>query len=294
MSVKSMTGYGRASGLCSGKEINIDIKSVNHRYFDFNCKISKDYLFLEDKLKSKINASVSRGKIDVYLFIDSGKDEVYDIEINQSLAKGYCDAFGKISKQLKVKNDITAGFLVKLPDVVKLKKKEIDDSEIEAAVMAVVDDALKSYDLMRVKEGEKLKEYIDQNLDMILDSVEKVEQLVPASIEIYKERLSQKISEALNGREFDEQRVITEVALFADKVDVGEETVRLRSHISQFKDLLNTDSIAVGKKLDFIVQEMNREVNTTGSKCNSVEITKLVVEMKSIIEKIREQIQNIE
>ena len=294
MSVKSMTGYGRASGLCSGKEINIDIKSVNHRYFDFNCKISKDYLFLEDKLKNKINAMVSRGKVDVYLFIESGKDESYDVEINQSLAKGYSDAFSKISKQLKVKNDITASFLVKLPDVVKLKKKEIDEAQIEEAVMEVVERALESYDSMRCKEGEKLKEYIDQNLNLILDSVEKIERLVPASIESYKDRLSQKITEALDGREYDEQRVITEVALFADKVDVGEETLRLRSHISQFKDLLNGESPSIGKKLDFIIQEMNREVNTTGSKCNSVEITRLVVEAKSIIEKIREQVQNIE
>ena len=294
MSVKSMTGYGRASGLCSGKEINIDIKSVNHRYLDFNCKISKDYLFLEDKLKNKINAMVSRGKVDVYLFIESGKDESYDVEINQSLAKGYSDAFSKISKQLKVKNDITASFLVKLPDVVKLKKKEIDEAQIEEAVMEVVERALESYDSMRCKEGEKLKEYIDQNLNLILDSVEKIERLVPASIESYKDRLSQKITEALDGREYDEQRVITEVALFADKVDVGEETLRLRSHISQFKDLLNGESPSIGKKLDFIIQEMNREVNTTGSKCNSVEITRLVVEAKSIIEKIREQVQNIE
>jgi len=294
MSVKSMTGYGRATGVFSGKEISIDIKSVNHRYFDFNCKISKDYLFLEDKLKSKINSAVTRGKIDVYLFVDSGKDESYEVEVNEALASGYYDAFKLLGKKLKIKNDITTSFLVKTPDVIKLRKKEVDEKEIEKAVLSLLDSALDSYNSMRVTEGEKLKIYIEENLDIILDTVSKIEVLLPESIEAYKNKLAAKMREALEGKEFDEQRLITEVAIFADRVDVGEETVRLRSHISQFRELMNSDAAAIGKKLDFIVQEMNREINTTGSKCNSVEITKLVVDTKSVIEKIREQIQNIE
>ena len=294
MSVKSMTGYGRATGVFGGKEISIDIKSVNHRYFDFNCKISKDYLFLEDKLKSKVNAAVTRGKIDVYLFVDSGKDETYEVEVNEALASGYYDAFKLLGKKLKIKNDLTTSFLVRTPDVVKLRKKEVDEKEIENAVLSLLDNALDSYNSMRVKEGEKLKIYVEENLDIILDTVSKIEVLLPESIEAYKNKLAVKMREALEGKEYDEQRLITEVAIFADRVDVGEETVRLRSHISQFRELMNSDATAIGKKLDFIIPEMNREINTTGSKCNSVEITRLVVDTKSVIEKIREQIQNIE
>ncbi len=294
MSVKSMTGYGRAAGVVGGKEISVDIKSVNHRYFDFSCKLGKDYMFLEDKLKSKVNAYVSRGKIDLYLFVDSGKNEAYEVELNENLAEGYINAFKLLNKKFKVKNDISSSMLVKLPDVVKLKKKELDEKEVEKVVLDLVDNALESYNYMRECEGLKLKEYIDENLNTILDTVEKIETLAPQSVTAYKERLKAKILEALEGKEYDEQRLITEVAIFADKVDVGEETVRLRSHISQFKDLMNGDAQGIGKKLDFIVQEMNREINTTGSKCNSVEITRLVVETKSVIEKIREQIQNIE
>ncbi len=294
MSVKSMTGYGRCAGVVGGKEINVEIKSVNHRYFDFSCKLGKDYLFLEDKLKSKVNSYVSRGKIDLFVYIDSGKNESYDVELNENLAQGYVNAFKILSKKFKVKNDVSAGFLVRLPDVVKLKKNELDEKEVETVVLSLLDDALKSYNDMREIEGAKLKDYIDENLNLILETVEKIEVLAPQSVDAYKERLRSKMIEALEGKEYDEQRLITEVAIFADKVDVGEETVRLRSHISQFKDLMNNQTQAIGKKLDFIVQEMNREINTTGSKCNSVEITRLVVETKSIIEKIREQIQNIE
>ena len=294
MSVKSMTGYGRCAGVVGGKEISVDIKSVNHRYFDFNCKLGKDYMFLEDKLKTKVNSYVSRGKIDLFVYIDSGKNESYDVEVNQNLAEGYINAFKTLSKKFKIKNDISSSFLVKLPDVVKLKKNEIDEKDLENIVMKLVDEALKSYDEMREIEGAKLKDYINENLDFIFEMVEKIEKLAPQSVDAYKERLRSKMLEALEGKEYDEQRLITEVAIFADKVDVGEETSRLRSHISQFKDLLDDASQAIGKKLDFIVQEMNREINTTGSKCNSVEITRLVVETKSVIEKIREQIQNIE
>ena len=294
MSVRSMTGYGRASGVVGNKEISIDLKSVNHRYFDFNCKISKDFLFLEDKLKAKVNSAVSRGKIDFYLYIDSGKGDAYTIDINEPLANGYINAFKQISKKFKVKNDVTSSFIMRLPDVVKLKKTELDEQQLESVVFELLDEALVAYNQMRETEGEKLKEYILQNLDTILDTVDKIEQLAPQSIDAYKTRLYTKIKDVLDDKDVDEQRLITEVAIFADKVDVGEETVRLRSHISQFKDLLESSDGAIGKKLDFIVQEMNREINTTGSKCNSVEITRLVVDTKSVIEKIREQIQNIE
>lgn len=294
MSVKSMTGYGRGFKAFEGREISVDIKSVNHRYFDFNAKISKDFIFLEDKIKSKINESVSRGKIDLFLYIDSQKETEYDVILNEELAAGYADAFKSLSKKLKIKNDITSTFFSKIPDVIRLKKKAINEDELTHQVLEVLEEAIASYNSMRTIEGQKLYEYIVENLDLILKTVDEIEKLAPASVENYRMRLKAKLDEILQNREYDEQRVITETAIFADKIDVGEEIVRLRSHISQFKALMSDDSAAVGKKLDFIVQEMNREINTIGSKCNSIEITQLVVDTKSIIERIREQIQNIE
>ena len=293
MSVKSMTGYGRATGVFNGKEISVEIKSVNHRYFEFNSRISKDYLFLENKLKSRLNSEITRGKVDLYVFISDNLDCEYDVEVNENVAKGYLSAFKKLSKSLKIKNDLTVSFLAKTPDVIKLKKKAVDESEIEGYVLETLEKAIESYNTVRTNEGQKLFEYINKNLDLILETVGKIEVLAPESVKAYSERLRSKMIEALEGREYDEQRLITEVAIFADKVDVGEETVRLRSHIAQFKKLMD-ESVAVGKNLDFYIQEMNREVNTIGSKCNSIEITQLVVNTKNVIEKIREQIQNLE
>lgn len=294
MSVKSMTGYGRASSIIDGTQINIDIKSLNHRYYDFNAKIPKDYIFLEEKIKSTVNKSISRGKIDFYLYVNSNSISDYTLELNEQLAVGYVRAFKTISKTLKIKNDITASYISRIPDVISIRKKEIDEEKIEAAVMTVLNDALISYDAMRVTEGKKLYDDVAENLDKVLANVSEIEVLAPKSIEAYKNRLKSKMLEALEGKEYDEQRLISEAAIFADKVDIGEETVRLRSHIDQFKSLIDNDKGPVGKKLDFIIQEMNREVNTIGSKCNSLEITRHVVDTKSVIEKIREQIQNIE
>lgn len=294
MSVKSMTGYGRASRLIDGNEITIDIKSVNHRYFDFNSKISKDYLFLEEKIKSAVKKSVSRGKIDFYMFINIDAACAYEVELNEPLARGYVDALEVISKTLKIKNDVTASFISRIPDVVSVKKTQFDETKLEESVLSVLNDALESYDSMRSAEGERLLNDILENLNIILENILKIEKLAPESVEVYKQRLRAKMIEALDGKEYDQQRLITEVAIFADRIDVGEETVRLESHISQFRTLLNSSAEPVGKKLDFIIQEMNREINTIGSKCSCVEITKLVVDTKSVIEKIREQIQNIE
>lgn len=294
MSVKSMTGYGRASCIIDGMQINIDLKSVNHRYYDFNSKISKDYIFLEDKIKKVVNKAVSRGKIDFFLYIDSGDSADYDIELNESLASSYAAAFKSLSKKLKIKNDLTVSYLAKTPDIINVKKHEIDEAKTEASVMQTLEVALASYDEMRVTEGQRLYDDVVLNLGKVLSNVSEIEKIAPESIEAYKERLLKKMTEALEGREVDEQRVITEAAIFADKIDIGEETVRLRSHISQFRALVDKDGEPVGKKLDFIVQEMNREINTIGSKCNSIDITKYVVDTKSVIEKIREQIQNIE
>lgn len=294
MSVKSMTGYGRASRLIDGNEITIDIKSVNHRYFDFNSKISKDFLFLEEKIKSAVKKSVSRGKIDFYMFINSDAASAYEVELNEPLARGYADALEVISKTLKIKNDVTASFICRIPDVITVRKAEIDEAELEKAVICVLEEALESYDTMRLTEGARLIDDILENLKLILENVAKIEKLAPASVKAYEQRLKSKMIEALDGKDYDPQRLITEAAIFADRIDVGEETVRLKSHISQFRSLIEGCTEPVGKKLDFIIQEMNREINTIGSKCSSYEITKLVVDTKSVIEKIREQIQNIE
>ncbi len=293
MSVKSMTGYGRANAMLDGSNINVEIRSVNHRYFDFSARMPKDFMFMEDKLKAAVNAAVSRGKVELFLYIENAASDSVP-EINEPLASRYCAAFNRLAKSLKIKNDISVSFLSRLPDVMTLKVHKFDEKQLSDTVLDLVSRALESYDAMRAAEGEKLQEDVLKNLDALLEITTDVEKLTPESVEAYKNRLRAKMLEALEGKEYDEQRLITEVALFADRVDVGEETVRLKSHISQFRSLMNGNGEPVGKKLDFIVQEMNRETNTIGSKCSQVEITRMVVEAKSVIEKIREQIQNIE
>ncbi len=293
MSVKSMTGFGRGSGTFGGLDFTIDIKSVNHRFFDFSARIYKDYAFLEEPIKKRIAESVTRGKVDVYFHTEKSLESAeLTASVDQSLVKAYLDAAEQLSA-LGVQNDLGASRLLTLPDVLTIRQPEVSDEEITAAVLSAVDDALKAFVEMREIEGEKLKKDLLNNLDFIADAVEKVERLAPESVDAYRSRLEEKIRETLGDRNVDESRLLTEVAIFADKVAVDEETVRLRSHLSQFKSLLEQGG-PVGKKLDFLVQEMNREINTTGSKCNSIEITKIVVDVKSCIEKIREQIQNLE
>lgn len=293
MSVKSMTGFGRGSGTFGGLDFTIDIKSVNHRFFDFSARIYKDYAFLEEPIKKRIAESVTRGKVDVYFHTEKSLESAeLTASVDQSLVKAYLDAAEQLSA-LGVQNDLGASRLLTLPDVLTIRQPEVSDEEITAAVLSAVDDALKAFVEMREIEGEKLKKDLLNNLDFIADAVEKVERLAPESVYAYRSRLEEKIRETLGDRNVDESRLLTEVAIFADKVAVDEETVRLRSHLSQFKSLLEQGG-PVGKKLDFLVQEMNREINTTGSKCNSIEITKIVVDVKSCIEKIREQIQNLE
>lgn len=295
MGVKSMTGFGRASGNFEGRVINIDLKSVNHRYFDFNAKLGREFLFLEDKLKDRLSQSVIRGKVELYFYVEYGDgSDDYQLEINAPLVKEYQNTFKKLKSEFNLKNDLTASRIARYDGVLKLKKAKLDEDAFAKAALEVLDSAIESYDQMRMAEGQKLAQSIKDNLGTISATVDKIDNLAADSIEVYKSRLYDKIKETIGELGIDDARVLTEVAIFADKVDVGEETVRLKSHISQFEGLISEGDGAVGKKLDFIVQEMNREINTIGSKCNSFEITKLVVDTKSIIEKIREQIQNIE
>ncbi len=293
MAIKSMTGFGRGTGSFGGLDFTVDIKSVNHRFFDFSARLYKDYAFLEEPIKKCIAARVARGKVDLYFHTEkSTEDTDLTAVVDQGLVKAYLDAAGQL-EQLGVKNDLGASRLLSFPDVLTLRQPEISDEEITAAVLAGVEKALDAFDQMRLTEGEKLKSDLLNNLAFIADAVEKVEALAPASVDAYRNRLEEKIRETLADRNTDESRLLTEVAIFADKVAVDEETVRLRSHLSQFKDMLNKGG-PIGKNFDFLVQEMNREINTIGSKCNSIEITRIVVDVKSCIEKIREQIQNVE
>lgn len=294
MSVKSMTGFGRGVGSFGGLDFTIDIKSVNHRFFDFSARIYKDYAFLEEPIKKRIASVVSRGKIDVYFHTEKSSASVDLVaNVDQNLVRVYLDAAKDLEENYGVRNDLAAARILTLPDVLSISQPEISDEEIQKCVLDALDMALESFVVMKETEGQKLKNDLMDNLSFIKASVEKVETLAPESIQAYKKRLEDKIRDTLAERDIDDARVLTEVAIFADKVAVDEETVRLRSHLDQFNSLLNQGG-PIGKKLDFLVQEMNREINTIGSKCNSIEITRIVVDVKSCIEKIREQIQNVE
>lgn len=291
--IRSMTGYGRSQQTLDGREILVEIKSVNHRYFEFSARVPRAYGYLEEKLKSFLQGKVSRGKIEISVTIYNieGKDAL--IEVNSSIAKGYVDALRRANEILELKDDITLSNLIRLPDIFNVIKNTEDEEVIWNYVKVAAEDALNSFVSMREAEGVKMREDVEQRLDYIEKLVEKVEERSPMVTEAYRERLYNKLSEILNDKKIDEQRILTEAAVFSEKTAVDEETVRLKSHINQFRNLLEINE-PVGRKLDFLIQEFNRESNTIGSKAQDVEIIKIVVELKSEIEKIREQIQNIE
>ena len=291
--IKSMTGYGRGQQIIDGREITVEIKSVNHRYFEFSARVPRAYGYLEEKLKSFVQNKVSRGKVDVgvTIFNIEGKDA--QIEVNQSIAVGYIDALRKANETIGLTDDLALSQLIRLPDIFNVIKTTEDEEVIWNSVKCVAEEALNNFVSMRETEGQKMKDDINSRLSYISELVAKVEERSPLVTEAYRERLYNKISEILNDKKIDEQRILTEAAIFSEKTAVDEETVRLKSHIQQFTALLNSTE-AVGRKLDFLIQEFNRESNTIGSKAQDVEITRIVVELKSEIEKIREQIQNIE
>lgn len=291
--IKSMTGYGRGQQIIDGREITVEIKSVNHRYFEFSARVPRAYGYLEEKLKSFVQNKVSRGKVDVgvTIFNIEGKDA--QIEVNQSIAVGYIDALRKANEAIGLTDDLALSQLIRLPDIFNVIKTTEDEEVIWNSVKCIAEEALNNFVSMRETEGQKMKDDINSRLTYISELVAKVEERSPLVTEAYRERLYNKISEILNDKKIDEQRILTEAAIFSEKTAVDEETVRLKSHIQQFTTLLNSTE-AVGRKLDFLIQEFNRESNTIGSKAQDVEITRIVVELKSEIEKIREQIQNIE
>lgn len=289
--IKSMTGFGRCLESVNGKTIIVEIKSVNHRYFEFSSRVPRSCGFLDEKLKSLIQNKISRGKVDVGVSIqyDTMCDE--KIEVNSEIANGYISALRNAG--LGLEDDLTLSKIMRLPDVFVVKKVEEDEDAVWNDVKAAAGTALERFIAMRENEGEKMREDILSRLDYITSLVEKIEQKSPETTEKYRKKLFDKISEVLKDTNVDEQRILTEAAIFSEKTAVDEETVRLRSHIKQCRDMLSLDE-AVGRKLDFLIQEFNREANTIGSKCQDIEITKIVVDLKSEIEKIREQIQNIE
>lgn len=291
--IRSMTGYGMCRQVVDGREILVEIKSVNHRYFEFSARVPRAYGYLEEKLKSFLQGKVSRGKVEISVSVYNieGKDAL--IEVNRSIAKGYVDALRRANETLELKDDITLSNLMRLPDIFNVIKNAEDEEVIWNCVRTVAEGAVDSFVAMRGAEGIKMKDDVEQRLDYIEKLVGRVEERSPMVTEAYRERLYSKLCEVLNDKRIDEQRILTEAAIFSEKTAVDEETVRLKSHIQQFRGLLESGE-PVGRKLDFLIQEFNRESNTIGSKAQDVEITKIVVELKSEIEKIREQIQNIE
>ena len=291
--IKSMTGFGREQGIVDGYEIQVEIRSVNHRYFEFSSRLPRSFSYLDEKLKSFVSERVSRGKVEVSVTISKTEGVEAEIEVNQEIAAGYVNALRNANIKLGLNDDLSLSDITRFPDVFKIQKVQDDEEVVWNAVKQVCFEALNKFIDMRVTEGQKMYEDISSRLDFIEGKTNEIEKISPLISESYKNRLYSKIKETLEDRDIDEQRVLTEVAIFSDKVAVDEETVRLHSHVSQFRGLINS-SEPVGRKLDFLVQELNREVNTIGSKAQDLSVTKTVVELKSEIEKIREQIQNIE
>lgn len=290
---KSMTGYGRSKMLFGAREITVEIRSVNHKFFEFSSRVPRQYGYIEDKLKALFSASISRGKVEAYVSISTNDGSDVSVEVNTPLAENYISALRKANTSLNLSDDITLTRLFGIPDIFTVTKAETDENELWEEVRATASAALEGFVDMRRREGERLKADILTKLDYIEETVAKIELRSPEVTKEYRERLYQKLCDILQDKNIDEARILTEAAIFADKTAVDEETVRLKSHVASFRELLELDE-PIGKKLDFLVQEMNREVNTTGSKCSDLTITKMVVDLKSTVEKVREQIQNIE
>ena len=291
--IKSMTGYGSAKGLVDGLEISVELKSVNNRYLDASVRLPRSFLFAEEMIKSRVQSHISRGKVDVFVSVDSSQAGDMAVKVNEGLLKGYLDAIGHIAEEYSLPNDLTAQSLSRFPDVLTVEKRELDAEAISAGMGEIVERALQDFDAMRLREGEKLRDDVLTRLETIRSLVETVEAKAPETVADYRRRLEQKMAEVLGSTGIDENRILAEAAIFADHIAVDEETVRLRSHMSQLRSMINGNS-PTGRKIDFLIQEFNREANTIGSKCQNSQIAHTVVDLKSEIEKIREQIQNIE
>ena len=291
--IKSMTGYGGAKGSAEGLSVSIELKSVNNRYLDVSVKLPRTMLFAEEPIKAAVGRHISRGKVDVFVTVDQSSSDDMEVRVNEPLLKGYIEALSSAAEKFGLQNDMTVMSLCRLPDVLSTDRREIDSGALMTGITEILERALTEYDAMRLREGEKLRDDVLARLETISRLTGVVEEYAPKTVAEYRARLEQKLQEVLATANIDESRVLTEAAIFADKIAVDEETVRLRSHISQLRGLTNGESPA-GRKMDFLIQELNREANTIGSKCQNADIAHVVVELKAEIEKIREQIQNVE
>lgn len=291
--IRSMTGFGRAQASVEGYNITVEIRSVNHRYFEFYAKIPRTYSFLEEKIKSTLSTGISRGKVECSVQIEATADESVVVSVNEPLARGYVDAIGSIAETFALKDDLTALSLARFSDVLSITKAPVDEDALWEKVEPVIKEALNGFIAMRETEGAKLSKDVLSRGELILENVSYIEERSPETVKQYSEKLLERMRNVLGDTQIDEARILTEAAIYADKVAVAEETVRLRSHIDQLRTMLQS-SEAVGRKLDFLVQEINREANTIGSKAQDVDIARRVIDIKAEVEKIREQIQNIE
>lgn len=289
----SMTGYGSAKGSVEGQEITVELKSVNNRYLDCSVRLPRNFLFAEDTVKQAVSAGVSRGKVDVFVSAQTSQDSGTVVSVNEELARGYRDAVAHIAETLGLESGLNAFSLARFPDVLTVERRELDKDKAAAALSEITAKAVEEFNAMREREGERLRRDMLGKLETIEGLVSVVEERSPQTVKEYRERLEARLRDILTDRSLDEQRVITEAAIFADRTAVDEETVRLRSHIAQFRTMLEEGS-PIGRKMDFLVQEFNRESNTIGSKCSDASLAKVVVDLKSEIEKIREQLQNVE
>ena len=291
--VKSMTGYGRAEDTLNGCTITVDLRSVNIRYLDCNVRMPRLYLFAEEPIKSRVQNTISRGKVDVFVTLDSTGGEQVQVSVNQPLADGYYAALTQLAERYGLSKDISVSLLSRFPDVLLAEKAEEDVEQRAQDICSVLDRALADFDQMRTREGARLEADVLSRAARIEELVGKVEERSPQTVAEYRAKLEARMNEVLSNTQLDPARILTEAAIFADKVAVDEETVRLRSHIGQLRHMLEQGG-ATGRKLDFLIQEFNREANTIGSKCSDIDIARHVVDIKAEIEKIREQVQNIE
>lgn len=293
MSIKSMTGYGGAKGVVEGLDLSAELKSVNNRYLDVNIRMPRGFLFAEEALKAAVGKHISRGKVDVFVTLNTSTSDDTVVRVNEPLLRAYLSALQDVSERYGLENDLTVSVVSRFPDVLTVEKAEADQQALSDGLVALLENALTEYDAMREREGERLLCDISSRLNTIESLVSAVEACAPETVARYEERLRQKMETVLEGKNVDESRIIAEAAIYADHIAVDEETVRLRSHISQMRSMLENGS-PFGRKADFLIQEFNREANTIGSKCQNADVAKVVVDLKSEIEKIREQIQNIE
>ena len=291
--IKSMTGYGSAKGSAAGLVLSVELKSVNNRYLDVSVKLPRTLMFAEEPVRSAVAKHITRGKVDVFITADASQSDSTEVRVNEPLLRGYISALSEVRDKYGLTDDMSLMSLCRMPDVLSTDRRELDNSALAEGLNVILETALTEYDAMRLREGEKLRDDVVSRLDEISRLTGIVEQESPRTVEEYRARLEQKLQEVLGSTNIDESRILTEAAIFADKVAVDEETVRLRSHVSQLRGLAEGDSPA-GRKMDFLIQELNREANTIGSKCQNADIAHVVVDLKAEIEKIREQIQNVE